>query len=251
VGAALRPEDAVWSQLDRFRRRVESALEAVRRAADIGPIGVAFSGGKDSVCVLDLVRRVVPDAPAALFDSGCELPETLSLATSMRVDIIRPRMSMLDMARYAGWWEYADPVDRGCAFDAKAVLIQEPSEAFVVTRRLRVLAYGVRGSESSARAVHAATRRELWQGADRTWYLMPLAAWDERDVWAYIASRELSYHPAYDAMAEADIPRRSQRVAQMLGERGSGWGRHALLRRYAPEAWRALAREFPALYRLS
>jgi 3'-phosphoadenosine 5'-phosphosulfate sulfotransferase (PAPS reductase)/FAD synthetase len=249
--AGLLREDFVWAETDRFRRRVDTAIAAIRRAADVGPIGVSFSGGKDSTVVLHLVRSVVPDAPAAFFDSGCELQSTLDVVHDLNVDTIRPRMSMLDMARYAGWWDYADPVDPGCPFDAKRVVIQEPSEAFVVQRRLRVLAHGVRAEESGARRKHALSRGELYQGADRTWYCMPIARWELGDVWAYIASRELRYNSAYDRMAEARIPRESQRVATLLGERGSGWGRHALLQRSEPIRFRELAREFPGLYRLT
>lgn len=158
---------------------------------------------------------------------------------------IIPRMSMLDMARYAGWWGYEKPVDQGCEFDAKRVLIEEPSEAFVVRHGLSVMAHGIRAEESSARKKHVSFRGNLYQGADRTWYLMPIGHWALEDVWAYIASRELRYHASYDAMTNARVPRDAQRVARMLGERGSGWGRHAILRAAHPEQWHALVREFP------
>lgn len=250
-GAAIRSEDFEWAKLARFRRRVDVSLEAIRRAVDIGPTGVSFSGGKDSTCVLDLVRSVSPAAPIAFFDSGCELASTMDLVRESGAEIVAPRMSMLDMARYAGWWDYAHPVDAECPFDAKRVVIEEPSEAFVVRRGLRVIAHGVRAEESGARRKHALTRGELYQGADRTWYCMPLARWELADVWAYIASRELRYNAAYDRMSEARIPRESQRVASLLGERGSGWGRHALMRRAEPERFAEIAREFPGLYRLT
>ena len=37
---------------------------------------VAFSGGKDSLVVLDLARRVEPQVPVVFFDSGLEYPQT-------------------------------------------------------------------------------------------------------------------------------------------------------------------------------
>lgn len=246
-GAALRDEDLVVAELSRFRSRVDRALETIAKAAkEHGPIGVAFSGGKDSTVTLDLVRRVIPAAPCALFDSGTEFSETIAMAQSVGAEIVTPRMSMLDMARYAGWWGHRSPVDKGCEFDAKAVLIQEPSEAFVVRRRLRTMAHGVRSEESTSRSKHA-SRGELYQGADRTWYLMPVLWWTVGEIWAYIASRGLRYHPHYDAMARAGVPRESQRVSGALGERGSGWGRHVMLRQLAPRIWSQLASEFPLL----
>lgn len=250
-GAALRPEDAVWAQTAVHKRRVDAALASIERASRQGPIGVSFSGGKDSTATLDLVRRVVPDAPAAFFDSGAELPSTMTLVRQVGAEVCAPRMTMAEMARYAGWWGYAAPVDAGCDFDAKLVLIQEPSEAFVVRRRLRVMAHGVRAQESRGRAKHGTARGEVYQGADRTWVCMPVLRWELSDVWAYIASRGLAYNAAYDEMARCRIPREAQRVAGMLGERGSGWGRHTMLKRYAPQQWRALVAEFPALAMLA
>lgn len=242
---ALRDEDCVHAELASFQTKVVSALGAIRRAAELGRVGVSFSGGKDSLVLLHLVRLVLTDAPAAFYDSGSELPATYSMVAREGVVTITPRYSMLDMARYAGWWGYAHPVDAGCPFDAKRIVIEEPAETFVVRERLRVICHGVRAEESSARKKHTRSRGELYQSTDRTWYCMPLARWTLADVWAYIATRGLDYHPAYDDMALARLPRESWRIATLLGERGSGWGRHVMLRRYAPEQWAAIAREFP------
>ena len=189
---------------------------------------------------------MVPEAPCALFDSGTEFRETIEIAEHYGAEVVAPRMTMPEMARYAGWWGYRSPVGVECQFDAKAVLIQEPSESFVVRRGLRTIAHGVRAEESNARAKHT-SRGELYQGADRTWYLMPIARWTVGEIWAYIASRGLRYHPHYDLMSAHNVPREAQRVAGALGERGSGWGRHVYLRMIAPRLWSQLATEFPAL----
>ena len=247
AGSAILPQDHVHAQLGSFRRRVDASLDAIRRATEVGAIGVSFSGGKDSVVSLDLVRMVSRDAPAAFFDSGAEVLGTAEMVAHVGAQTILPRMSMLDMARYAGWWGYADPVDKTCGFDAKATLMGEPSETFVVKNRLRVIAHGVRGSESHARAMHTASRGELYRGKDGTWYCMPLARWSLDDVWAYIASRELRYHRAYDVLTAAGIPREMQRVSGALGERGSGWGRHTAMRLIDPDGWRKLVAEFPRI----
>jgi 3'-phosphoadenosine 5'-phosphosulfate sulfotransferase (PAPS reductase)/FAD synthetase len=246
-GSAIRPEDYVWAQLRKHRERVERARDVIRRATEIGRIGVSFSGGKDSTVVAHLIRSVVPGAPLAFFDSGDELPDTLAMVLEYGAETIAPRLTMREMARYSGWWGYAAPVDPNCPFDAKRILIEEPSETFVVKRGLRVICHGIRAEESGNRARHVGARGELYQGADRTWYCMPIARWTLEDVWAYIASNGLRYHSAYDAMSAAGVPRQSQRVAGLLGERGSGWGRHALLKMHAPEHWGRLVAEFPGL----
>lgn len=78
-----------------------------------------------------------------------------------------------------------------------------------------------------------------------TWYCMPIARWSLSDVWAYIASRGLRYHRAYDVLTERGVERQGQRVAGALGERGSGFGRHSKLRLVDPRLWSRLVTEFP------
>lgn len=249
--SAIREEDHVWAQLARFRRKVDDALDVILQASKLGRLGVCFSGGKDSSVVVDLVRRVVPEAPVAFFDSGSELQSTYEAVKRTGAETILPRYSMLEMARYAGWWGYSDPVDSGCPFDAKLVVIEEPSEAFVVRRGLRVIATGLRAEESGGRKRNATSRGCLYEGKDRTWRCNPISFWDLRDLWAYLASREVDYSEAYDRMAEAGTPREAQRVATLLGARGDGMGRKSYLRRAEPETWARLVREFPELSLLS
>ncbi len=40
-----------------------------------GLVYVSFSGGRDSTVLLDLVRKIYPDAPAVFIDTGLEFPE--------------------------------------------------------------------------------------------------------------------------------------------------------------------------------
>ncbi len=242
---AVTEADYVRFTLPRMARLVDAALADVRRAAEIGAIGVSYSGGKDSTVTLDLVRRVVPDAPAALFDSGCELRGTLALVEHYGAEVVQPRMTFPEMARYSGWWGYPHPVDEGCPFRVKTVIVYEPAEAWVVKRRLRVQAMGLRQEESRARRISGAIRGTLYEVADRTWNLCPIQRWKVDDVWAYIAGRGLRYHSAYDAMTEMGIPRKEQRLGALLGEIGEATGSFAKLRRIEPETWEALAREFP------
>jgi phosphoadenosine phosphosulfate reductase len=245
--SAISDADRLRAATPDFKRVVARSLEAIEKAAKIGRVGVSFSGGKDSLVTLDLVRQVIPDAPAAIFDSGCEMPETLDLCAYYRVDIIHPRYTYPEMARYSGWFGASDPVDPDCAFPVKHILIEEPAETFVVTRKLAVEAIGLRAKESSARMVNACTRGLLWQGKDRTWRLMPVSFWSTDDVWAYIASRGLRYHPVYDRMAQSRIPREEQRLGCSLGVINMEGGRFATMKRVAPEHFARLATEFPQL----
>jgi phosphoadenosine phosphosulfate reductase len=243
----LTAADTLHTGTASFRQHVRQAASAIESAAEKGRIGVSFSGGKDSLVTLHLVRSVFKHAPAALFDSGVELPETLELARHYDAEIISARLSYLEIARYAGEWGYPHPVDAGCPFDLKAILIDEPSETFVVRNRLSVCAIGLRGQESRGRKMNAVTRGTLYQGQDRTWYLCPLQFWTVEDVWGYIAQHELRYHSIYDAMDRLNIPRCDQRLGMSMGTIGLSHGRMSVFKRVAPEHFARLAAEFPKL----
>lgn len=247
--SAIGPGDAIYAASSTFARRVAQARRVLQEAAQIGGMAVSFSGGKDSLVLLDLARQLQPDVSAVLFNSGCELDETIALAVHYGVTILRPRLTAVEMARYAGWWGYEHPIDPGCPFRLKAVIIDEPSETFVVSRGLRVMCMGLRGEESAGRRMNRRAHGMLYQGADRTWYCCPLGDWTTDDVWAYIASRELRYHRAYDVMAEMGIDRARARLGMQLGAKSEATGNFALLRRLEPATFARLAAEFPAIRR--
>ena len=57
----------------------------------IGYIYISFSGGKDSTVLLDIVRKMYPEATAMYVDTGLEYPEIKQFVkTFPNVDIIRP-----------------------------------------------------------------------------------------------------------------------------------------------------------------
>ena len=87
---------------------------------------VAFSGGKDSLVVLDLARRVEPEVPVVFFDSGLDYPETYDylteLAHTWRLDLHRIPTDppLLLVLADSGHWNHCAP--GGTAIDLHAVL---------------------------------------------------------------------------------------------------------------------------------
>lgn len=69
-----------------------------------GKIFVAFSGGKDSTVLLDLVRRVFPDTPAVFIDTGLEYPELKEFVKSHEnTEIIRPKKTFRQVIEEFGY----------------------------------------------------------------------------------------------------------------------------------------------------
>lgn len=69
-----------------------------------GLVYVAFSGGKDSTVLLDLVRRIYPDVPAVFCDTGLEFPEIRQFAMSVNnVVVLRPEMNFKKVIETYGY----------------------------------------------------------------------------------------------------------------------------------------------------
>lgn len=65
---------------------------------------IAFSGGKDSTVLLDLVKEDYPSIEAVFVDTGLEYPEIRDFVKSFdNVTILRPKMSFFDVLRTYGY----------------------------------------------------------------------------------------------------------------------------------------------------
>lgn len=214
-GPALRREDALHARTAAFRRRVAYAgdwiAEALRTMAR--PY-VAFSGGKDSLVTLALVRQQRPDVAVVWSDDELIEPETLpylrALAATWRLDLT----IVAGFARHAGWfdpWRH-DPPFR--APDPAMLRIGRRTEEWARDVGFDGAFLGLRAQERAYRAHNARQRGPLYAMPDG-WRSQPLAWWTLADVWAAIGAWDLPYNPAYDTLAAAGVPRDQQRVGPL------------------------------------
>jgi len=73
-----------------------------------GNVYVAFSGGKDSTVMLDLVHSLYPDVPAVFADTGNELESVRDfvlgeIAMGKSITIVQPSMSFTDIIKEYGY----------------------------------------------------------------------------------------------------------------------------------------------------
>ena len=69
-----------------------------------GQVYVAFSGGKDSTVLLDLVRQVDSSIPAVFCNTGLEFPEIVDFVKQTPdVEIVRPKKSFREVIETYGW----------------------------------------------------------------------------------------------------------------------------------------------------
>ena len=154
---------------------------------------VACSFQKEASVIMDMLVRIEPAARFFTLDTGVLFQEThdtwatLEERYGIEVEVFRG-ISLEEQARRHGdeLWE-RDP-DACCAIRKVSPLTQALSEvdAWIA---------GVRRDQSPTRA-H--TKKLHWDEKHGLWKLNPLADWSDRDVWDYISSHDLPYHPLHD-----------------------------------------------------
>lgn len=196
-----------------------------------GNVYVAFSGGKDSTVLLDLVRKLYPHVPAVFNNTGQEFPEIRRFVKSTpNVITLRPRLSFTYVVESHGWpilskktacalsymqklpdddprqEKYASSIAERWHFLKDApfpisdycctALKKSPAAMYErATGRKPIL--GMMASDSDTRELHY-VRRGGCNSYSRTTGSWPLGVWLERDIWAYIKKYNLPYSEIYD-----------------------------------------------------
>lgn len=175
-----------------------SAVERVRWAMDQGagmPV-LTSSFGAQSAVALHLLTQQVPDIPVILVDTGYLFPETYRFADeltqrlSLNLRIYRPQLSTAWMeARYGNLWE------QGCEGIERYNRLRkvEPLNRALTELTAGTWFTGLRRSQSESRQAIGFVE----QPAGRL-KVNPLADWTDRQVWAYLNSHKLPYHPLWE-----------------------------------------------------
>lgn len=240
----LREVFLIRSRHPQHRRRVELAKERVAEwlARSERPY-VAFSTGKDSTCVLHLVREQCSDVPAVYFDADCAFPEChVTLKRVSNTIEFKADEPLLDtFARFGSGF-----IHGGARIERLTMqsTVWGPKKRLVEQYGFDGVAYGLRAEENpSARGKHARVRGANFRYKDGVYACQPIHDWSYWDVWAFIVSREIVYCAAYDRMW--DMPEDQQRISYWAGETNVRYGRWSWLRRNYPDLFNGFAERFP------
>lgn len=173
-----------------------SAEDVIRWAYDeFGErLALTCSWQKQSSVLVHMVSELGLDIPVIELDTHLFFRESYEtrdqLVRRYGLDLIRPEIPTVaeqHAAEGPNLWE-RDP-DRCCNIRKVEPLLEalRPYEAWIS---------GIRRDQSPSRAGTPKLERSERYGV---WKLNPLADWDEKRVWAYIAVNEIPYNPLHDA----------------------------------------------------
>jgi len=174
------------------------ARERVRWALDTLPGAHALSSsfGAQSAALLHLVTREYADIPVVLIDTGYLFPETyrftdeLAAKLKLNLKVYRPEIGVAWMeARFGKLWEQGiDGIDR-----YNRLRKVEPMQRALGDLGARTWIAGLRRSQASTRA-----DIDFLELRDGRWKFHPVADWNDHDVWKYLQSQQLPFHPLWE-----------------------------------------------------
>lgn len=235
----------------RTKKEIANTLEQFEKPS------ISFSGGKDSLVLLHLIQQEMglTNIDVVFFDSGAELPDTLDFIEKIEKEfglnflIVDASPDLMTIAKENGAWGYSGSewvgYEKYKAEDIKKILIQMPALTAIKHLNTDVQIVGLRAEESEARKNLLKKGQLQFHKHTNCYSMYPLARWTGSDICAYIADRNLPYHPLYDKLFLYKGDPRRQRVSNMMQildpEKGQIWA----LKNYYPELYNKLISTFP------
>jgi len=189
-----------------YEKKVAFSNKLVRKIIkEYGDISaVACSFGKDSLVVLHLVIQYKPDVRVIYNNTHVEYPETKEFKEKVKklwgLNLVEtePDKSFWQVVKEYGYpdMRYSHGTPRCCYW-----MKVRPTKRLIQRENIRVLFFGLTGSESYQRKWTIVNYRPIYKTKRNAPYeilkVHPIAYWKEEDVWRYIRENGIPVHPAY------------------------------------------------------
>lgn len=165
---------------------IKEAIDFIQQHEPTEGYFVGFSGGKDSIVVLDLVKKAKVKYEAYYTNTTIDPPEVVRFIRKEypEVKILKPKITF-----WEGILKYGLPHvrRRWCCNELK----KKPSMHIPLKHRI----FGLRREESWQRRRFP---RIDYTKSLKDWSYKPIFEWSSREIWEYIRQEKLSYCSLYD-----------------------------------------------------
>lgn len=230
------------SKTKQFQNLVDKTkLEIEKVCINHTNIGVSFSGGKDSTCMLDLMMSICPDKIVPVFfDSGgvwhssYKLIEQLESKYNKRIEIIKADFG------YEKCWDKS-LASREVLTDSflNKVIVYDNAIKAKNLFNLDLQCIGIRADESKNRKIRfRAYENHRYTKKTQIYQFAPLEKWTTENVWTYLLSNNIPYNDVYQQFSEVFGEHFTKyRVDSYLEQISIAKGSFRVLRKYYPNEY--------------
>lgn len=182
-----------------LQKKINQAIRLLQSLApkDGSPVEVAYSGGKDSDVILQLVKESGISYRAIYKNTTIEPMGTIKHAMEVGAEMLRPKSNFFEIVKKYG---FPRQNARFCCKILKEYKV------------LDVVVMGIRRAESKKREERykePTECREYNNGKNKAKAIYPILYWEDEDVKEYIESRNIKVHPLYYTQeGKLDVSRR-------------------------------------------